>query len=302
MKNASEIHLEFPVPHMSWQTWLKTLLLNELKRKNCICCRILCLLYKLWLLALHICSFFQILSSNIWVNYELVLFKWWEKFRSSVILPTVTAKMLPAFFSHGSLRLGSQISGGFKSIVIFWESGICLFNFPILFCSLEEQLTSITMGWGFFEELKTPCKTMLDFVQYNCVPSIQAWKEGSELFCGFHLVWMKDLWHTLCVYVLMDSHSLIWQLENFSLLIPFFRANYTFFYWTPFFLFIIICCIMKCMGFFELQRSVSAFMLYQLPDWEIRVTTKQFRSRFLYLLRQHYRSRLRRTLYVQAGV
>lgn len=40
-----------------------------------------------------------------------------------------------------------------------------MFNFPILFCSLEEQLISITIGWGFFEELKTSCKTMLDFVQ-----------------------------------------------------------------------------------------------------------------------------------------
>lgn len=42
-----------------------------------------------------------------------------------MILPTVTAKMFSASFSHGSLRLGSQISGGFESIVIFCESGIC---------------------------------------------------------------------------------------------------------------------------------------------------------------------------------
>lgn len=172
MKNASEIHLEFPVPHMSWQTWLKTLLLNELKRKNCICCRILCLLYKFWLLALKIWINEQIWSSNLLVNYELVLFKWWGKFRSSVILPTVTAKMFPAFFSHDSLRLASQISDGFESIVIFCESGICLFNFPILFCGLEEQLTSITIDlflfliWGG----KNPVQNNAGFCTVNLCP------------------------------------------------------------------------------------------------------------------------------------
>lgn len=120
-----------------------------------------------------------------------------RKVQSSVILPTVTAKMLPAFFSHGSLRLGSQISGGFESIVIFCESGICLFNFPILFCSLEEQLTSITIGWGFFEELKPPCKTMLDFVQYNCVPSMQG---GVRIILWFSLAVNEGpLTHFVCL-------------------------------------------------------------------------------------------------------
>lgn len=55
--------------------------------------------------------------------------------------------MLPAFFSPGSLRLASWISAGFEHIMIFCESGICLFYFPILFCSLEEQLTSVTIGY-----------------------------------------------------------------------------------------------------------------------------------------------------------
>ena len=58
-----------------------------------------------------------------------------------------SSKVLPAFFFPGSLRLGSWISAGFESIMIFCESGICLFNSQILFCSLEEQLTSITIDY-----------------------------------------------------------------------------------------------------------------------------------------------------------
>lgn len=72
--------------------------------------------------------------------------------------------------------------------------------------------------------------------------------------------------------------------------------------WTPFFL---LCNYLQyyLLNFgFELQRSVSAFMLYQLPDLEIRVVTAQFKYRFLYLLRQHCRSRLRRISHGQAGV
>lgn len=117
-----------------------------------------------------------------------------------------------------------------------------------------------------FEEVKNPCKTVLGFAQYNCVPSMTC-KEGSELFYGLHLVWMRDLWHTLCVYVHMDSRSQIWQLENFSLLISFFKANYALFYWTPFFLFIIFCCIMKCMGFLNCRGQFLVLCSINLQTW-----------------------------------
>lgn len=57
-----------------------------------------------------------------------------------------SSKVLPAFFP-GSLSLGSCTPTGFKSDTIFCEGGMCLFNFPILFCSLEEQLASITIDY-----------------------------------------------------------------------------------------------------------------------------------------------------------
>lgn len=73
--------------------------------------------------------------------------------------------MIAAFFPPGSLRLVSWISAGFECIVLFCENDICLFNFPILFCSLEEQLTSVAVDYICKFEVVKNCNTILDFLE-----------------------------------------------------------------------------------------------------------------------------------------
>lgn len=94
---------------------------------------------------------------------------------------------------------------------------------------------------------------------------------GSELFWGLCLVWGKeDLWHaSLCVHEHIDSHSQTLQLENFSLLNPFFKVIYTFFLLDTFLPLNnnLLCYLLSLCSFWTAEVSFCFYTLVSFQTW-----------------------------------